>query len=174
MGEEVEETEAPKAELDEEEKKLLYVKATTPDLTPHVFSKSFTRFSVPEKSEGFDEIKFNWSKDAKCKEVVKSYILTKKTVTRIEDLNPSAWFKQKLAQWAGSYNVWCNKQKDYAAAVMRKADEKRKKERVKAAKAKAAEQKAKEEAEKKAKAAAEGKEEEKKEEKEEEKPMEVK
>merc|ERR1712083_604211 len=41
---EVEETSPPTAELDEEEKKSSYVKATTSDLTSYVFAKSFARF----------------------------------------------------------------------------------------------------------------------------------
>merc|ERR1711972_442083 len=120
--EEVEETEPPKAELDEEEKKLSYVKASTPDLTPGIFAKSFARFSVPEKAEGFDEIKLNWTKDAKCKEHVKNYVLAKKTTTRIEDLSPSDWFKQKLTQWESSVDKWHKKNRDYEAAIAKKAE----------------------------------------------------
>merc|ERR1712039_426718 len=153
MGEpvlsEVEETSPPTAELDEEEKKSSYVKATTSDLTSYVFAKSFARFCVPEKSEGFDEIKFNWTKDAKCKEHVKNYVLAKKTTTRIEDLSPSDWFKQKLTQWESSVDQWHRKNRDYEAAVAKKAEEKKRKEKAKLAKAKAAEKKAKEEEEKK-------------------------
>merc|ERR1712039_632038 len=113
MGEpvlsEVEETSPPTAELDEEEKKSSYVKATTTDLTSYVFAKSFARFCVPEKSEGFDEIKFNWTKDAKCKEHVKNYILAKKASTLIEDLKPSAWFSKKNQQFESSVEQWNQK-----------------------------------------------------------------
>merc|ERR1712232_675385 len=134
----------------------------THDLMPNIYAKSFARFSVPEKSEGFDEIKFNWTKDAKCKELVKNYVLAKKATTRIEDLTPSDWFKKKFTQWEKSLDQWHQKLREYEAAVAKKAKEKKKKEDAKIAKAKAAEKKAKEEEEKKAKAAAEGKEEDKK------------
>merc|ERR1712060_774324 len=113
--------------------------------------------SVPEKSEGFDEINFNWTWDAKCKEHVKNYVLAKKATTRIEDLSPSAWFQQKQAQWEKSVDQWHRKQRSYEADVAKKADAKRRKEQAKIAKAKAAEKKAKADEEKKAKAAAEGK-----------------
>merc|ERR1711920_340854 len=108
------------------------------DLTANIFAKSFARFSVPEKSEGFDEIKFNWTKDAKCKECVKTYVLAKKASTRIEDLSPSDWFKKKLTEWESSVDLWYRKQRNYEAAIAKKAEEKKRKEKAKIAKAKAA------------------------------------
>merc|ERR1712187_87965 len=85
--------------------------------------RSCARFSVPEKSEGFDEIKFNWTKDAKCKEHVKNYVLAKKATTRIEDLTPSDWFKKKFTQWEKSLDQWHQKLREYEAAVAKKAKE---------------------------------------------------
>merc|ERR1712106_1002949 len=94
-----------------------------------------------------------------------------KQTTPVEDIVPSAWFKQKAAHWATESGMWKNKQNDYrnmlskkAAAKKAKADRKAaaekkaimdadRKEKEAEAKAKAAEAKA----EAKAKAEAEGK-----------------
>merc|ERR1712060_136892 len=43
----------PTVELDEDEKKLLFIKSSTPDLTPYHLNTSFGKFSVPKKAEGF-------------------------------------------------------------------------------------------------------------------------
>merc|ERR1712106_1305831 len=112
-----------------------------------------------------------------------------KQTTPVENIVPSAWFKQKAAHWATESGMWKNKQNDYknmlskkAAAKKAKADKKlavekkakmeaERKEKEAEAKAKAVEAKAAAKAEAKAKAEAEGKtvpeekEEEKKEEK---------
>lgn len=43
-------------ELSEEEEKLSFVpKGAVSDLAPNVLAKAFASFTVPEKSEGFDE-----------------------------------------------------------------------------------------------------------------------
>ncbi|CAE7939977.1 EMB2654, partial [Symbiodinium necroappetens] len=53
--------EPPKVELTEEEENLSFLpKGAVPDLTPSVLSKAFANFTIPEKDEGFDEIKFIW------------------------------------------------------------------------------------------------------------------
>jgi len=171
MGEEepeVMEEDPPKVELTAEEKALSFVKVTTPDLTQTTLNTSFGSFSVPEKDEGFDDVKFNWSDAAKSKALMKTYILDKKATTRVEDINPSAWFREKTAAWEKSETQWKKVVNDYKSALARKDAEKKKKEQAKIAKAKAAEaaKKKAEEAEKNG-----DKKDEKKEE--ESKPMEV-
>merc|ERR1712072_697151 len=85
-------------ELTEEEKKdIWFCKSHTPDLSKTVLAKSFAHFSLPTKEEGFDEIKFVWQPEAKSIEHIKSWVLEKKKNSRAEDLEPSAWFKEKLA-----------------------------------------------------------------------------
>merc|ERR1712217_80126 len=158
----------PKVELTAEEKAMCFVKVTTPDLTPTTLNTSFGSYSVPDKAEGFDDIKFNWSAAAKSKEFLKTYILDKKATTRVEDITPSAWFREKNASWEKSEQKWRKAVSDYKASIAKRDAEKKKKEQAKIAKAKAAEaaKKKAEEAEKNG---------EKKEEKKEEdtKPMEV-
>merc|ERR1712157_278551 len=67
--EEEEETEPPKAELTEEETKLIYArKQEVTDLLVNVLNSSYSQFSMPEKSEGFNEIRYVWNNEAKSKE----------------------------------------------------------------------------------------------------------
>jgi len=143
----------PKVALDAEEKKLWFVKSATPDLTPYALSINFAKFSAPEKAEGFDDIRYDWEKAPKCQEYMKKWVLEKKTSTRVEDLAPSPWFKQKSLDWVNAVKSWNTKSNEYRAACNKKEAEKLRKKQaavVAAAKAKADEQA-------KAKAAEEGK-----------------
>jgi len=152
MDPEPEETQGPKASLTAEEKAVRFFANPTPDLTSFVLATSFTKFSLPEDSE-FDKVNYTWNKEKEAAAYVKNWILEKKLTTRVEDIVPSAWFKQKSAQWQTAFGQWKNKQNEYKAGVAAKAAKKAAKEQRRLA----AERKAKMEAEKKAKEAEEKK-----------------
>merc|ERR1712113_416009 len=59
--------EPPEVVLTEEEQKLWFMPPNLPDLTPHVLSNSFAQFTIPEKSDGFDDVKFEWQKGPESK-----------------------------------------------------------------------------------------------------------
>merc|ERR1712113_909362 len=61
--EEATKEEAGKVELSAEESAMWYRKHTVPDLTPSALAKSFADFSIPDKAEGFDEIKYVWQEE---------------------------------------------------------------------------------------------------------------
>merc|ERR1711948_246994 len=63
VEEEEKEEEPPKVELDAEEKATKFLKRR-PDITFFDRDSHFDKFSVPEKAEGFDELRFSWA-DAK-------------------------------------------------------------------------------------------------------------
>merc|ERR1712194_77064 len=167
MGEKVEESEeseaevieeekdepSPKVTLDADEKKNFRV-AAIQDLTAYSMSSSFTKFTIPEKDEGFDEIQYEWTKTGtKCQEFMKNWVLDKKATTRIEELVPGQWFHQHFGNWKGAVKLWRGKVDARKAAVAKKAANKAAKEAKKRALViKAARDK--EEAEKKAAAAA--------------------
>merc|ERR1712037_763532 len=50
----------PVAVLTEEESKRYFRKKSVPDLTTWVLGTNFTKFTVPDKDEGFDEIQCEW------------------------------------------------------------------------------------------------------------------
>jgi len=152
------EEEPPRVKLTPEEKAMKFFTSSTPDLTAYALGTSFTKFSLPAKGEGFDDIRFEWNKGTKCDEHLKSWILDKKQTSRVEDISPSAWFQTQWTQWQRVSKEWSNKLNAYKAAVSKKAADKKakalKKEAVKKAAAikKEAERK-KKEAEKKKKEA---------------------
>jgi len=123
------EEEPPKVQLTSDEKKILFPKTAVPDVTPYVLSTLLTQISLPDKEEGFDEIKYEWNKShLKATEHVKQWIMDKKLTTRVEDLTPSDWFGKKWAEWQKVLQQWHAKHNEYKAAVA-------KKEAAKAAKA---------------------------------------
>merc|ERR1712173_567730 len=99
------------------------------------FNTQFSKFSLPADDEGFDRVKYSWLKDKESAAYVKDWILERKLTTRVEDIVPSAWFKQKWGHWGGALKSWKDKQNDYKAKLSKKAAEKVKKAADKAAKA---------------------------------------
>merc|ERR1711870_168211 len=66
--------EEPVEEEPEEEEKNYFRNPIIPDISSYQMGTSFGKFSVPEKDEGFDDIKFEWGKEKECKEYVKTWI----------------------------------------------------------------------------------------------------
>jgi len=145
----------PKVELTEEEKSRPFRKRPHPDLGAYILSTSFTKFSIPEKEEGFDEVRFDWAKGTDCQEYLKQWVKNRKLTTRIEDLQPSDWFGSKWKEWQKTLQAWHAKQSQHKQSVAKKAAEKQAKAAAKDAKNKAKEEAAAKEA--KDKAAAEQK-----------------
>ncbi|CAK0829878.1 unnamed protein product [Prorocentrum cordatum] len=91
--------EPPVAELTDEEKAACFKPVITSDLSSSVLAQSFAGFSIPEKSEGFDEIRFEWAGEAEAKQHLKSFVLKLKVSTRVDDLAPNEWFKTTSAEF---------------------------------------------------------------------------
>merc|ERR1712029_985608 len=118
------EGEPEKAELTEEELKTWFPKGLRSDLTPNVLDKSFGDFSIPAKSEGFDEVKFEWQKEKPSREYLRNWVIERKRTSKIENLQPSEWFKEQQANYAKKLAEWQAKQKTAKAAPKKKkADE---------------------------------------------------
>ncbi|CAK9107080.1 unnamed protein product [Durusdinium trenchii] len=124
-------------------------------------SGGFTKFTLPDLEEGFDDVHFEWTKGGKAAEVLQKWIMERKLTSRVEDLSPSAWFKTKWSAWQKQVHTWQNKQTEYKGKMQKKATEKaspggmnrrqkeaRKLQAAKVAEAKAAAEKAKKEQEK--------------------------
>eukprot|EP00931_Biecheleriopsis_adriatica_P116143 TRINITY_DN91827_c0_g1_i1.p1 TRINITY_DN91827_c0_g1~~TRINITY_DN91827_c0_g1_i1.p1 ORF type:complete len:779 (+),score=244.32 TRINITY_DN91827_c0_g1_i1:71-2407(+) len=92
--------EPPKAVLTKEEEKLLFApKVGNGDLAPAALSKSLQHFSVPERSEGFDEVTFVWDTAPKCKEYLRAWVVEAKKTTLMEHLQPSDTFTKRMLAW---------------------------------------------------------------------------
>merc|ERR1712039_877337 len=94
------EEEPPKAELTEEEKKQCFRKPDgLPDISSVLLSDCFSKFTIAEKEEGFDEVEYAWQEESAAKEYIKTWAQERKVTTRIDNLTPSEWFKEKWQHW---------------------------------------------------------------------------
>merc|ERR1712194_375708 len=101
VKEDKKEEEVKKEEKEEEKQKWFLQKATS-DLTERELSLHFAKFSVPSKAEGFDEVVFDWQKEGKVQEYLKTWLQERKKTIRAEDLTPSPWFQEKLKAFQGT------------------------------------------------------------------------
>merc|ERR1712187_492524 len=116
--EEVEEDlgdEPPKVELDDEDKKQHFLIPVIKDITDDVLSASFGDFSIPEKSEGFDDVKFEWANASKSQDYVGTWRKQKKITSKIETLEGGEWFTKKSAEFKAAVQEFENKQKAFKA-----------------------------------------------------------
>eukprot|EP00928_Gymnodinium_smaydae_P007295 TRINITY_DN12642_c0_g1_i1.p1 TRINITY_DN12642_c0_g1~~TRINITY_DN12642_c0_g1_i1.p1 ORF type:complete len:849 (-),score=205.53 TRINITY_DN12642_c0_g1_i1:276-2822(-) len=90
----------------EEEASAWYKKSRLPDLKEHVVDKHFVDFSLPQKSDGFEEVRFPWENAAACKARMEKFVTHKKLTARIDDLKPSSWFSDKMAAWQKALHSW--------------------------------------------------------------------
>lgn len=120
-AEDVKMEEPVQVELTEEEKALSYRTSTTPDISERELTKSFAKFSLPSKEEGFEAISFAWQAEADCAALLKKWILQKKLTQRAEDLQPGAGFKETWTKWQKTIQEWRRRQADYKEPSKRKA-----------------------------------------------------
>jgi len=93
-------------ELTDEEKKLWYRRKDIPDLSSKEMSASYEKFTLPTTEEGCDKVVYAWYKEKQCKEYLQKWVLERKMTQRVEDLQPSDWFRQKLNEWNRMLNLW--------------------------------------------------------------------
>mmetsp|Transcript_36511 Transcript_36511/g.96625 ORF Transcript_36511/g.96625 Transcript_36511/m.96625 type:complete len:782 (-) Transcript_36511:128-2473(-) len=110
--EEEEEEEAPPTiELTEEEKKMWFrpiedgIGGLT-DIASQVLNHTFTAYSIPDKAEGFDDVRYEWQAEAKAQEYLKAWVARKKIETRIESLMPGEWFNEQQSAFVKSLQEW--------------------------------------------------------------------
>jgi len=99
-------------ELTQEEKKLWYLKSAIPDLDANAIATSFAKFSLPTKEEGFDEVRYVWQPEDNSAKHLREYVLEKKLTQRVEDLEPSAWFKEEWSKWQKTRKAWLQRKKE--------------------------------------------------------------
>merc|ERR1712217_132285 len=93
-------------ELTAEEKNCFFNNALTPDMDEKELGRIFGTFSLPDKAEGFDEIKYVWQNQAKSEEYVKAWVKTRKLNQRVEDLRPGSWFNEQWTEWDKLLQNW--------------------------------------------------------------------
>lgn len=108
-------------ELSEEEKASSFRKTKLPDMTAKALTKAYASFSLPEKTEGFDTIKYDWAQAPACAEFLRKYLLEQKVSQLAEDLTPSVWFKDLLTEWQKTIGDWRKKASEWKDPKKREA-----------------------------------------------------
>jgi len=108
-----EEEEQPEVKLSDEELAMDFLPPILQDLTTQELNRSFPSFSLPEDSEAFDEIQYEWQGEAESKDYLRKWILNRKLTVRIEDLQPGEWFQTKVAEWQALFEGWQKKQSEF-------------------------------------------------------------
>lgn len=107
--------------LTEEEKRLSFRKNKIPDLSEHAMSESLTKFTIPSKEEGFDELRFVWLPQEKCDAFLRTWVTEKKLVQRVENLQPSEWFRGKQQEWGNFLAALKRRHVDFVEPNKRRA-----------------------------------------------------
>jgi len=100
-------------ELTDEEKTQWFKTKAVSDLSTWVLSTNFAKFSLPGDDEGFDTIRYAWQDKEASEDYLKRFILKHKVTCRIEDLQPSEWFKTKWSEWQKVLQEWHAKQSEF-------------------------------------------------------------
>mmetsp|Transcript_6801 Transcript_6801/g.16929 ORF Transcript_6801/g.16929 Transcript_6801/m.16929 type:complete len:857 (-) Transcript_6801:133-2703(-) len=101
----------PVVELTEEERQTKFRPIAVKDLSLSVFSSCFSKFTVPQMSEGFEKISFEWSDEVESTTYLNDWLRKHRLTCRIEDLQPSKKFFEKFASWQKVIKEWQAKQK---------------------------------------------------------------
>merc|ERR1712014_269570 len=100
-----------------EEKTQFYRKLDPSDLSSSTLVAHFAEYSLPTAEEGFDEIRYVWQQADDCQKILREWVLENKKTKRIEDLQPSAWFKERYEKWQKQVREWKDKQEDAREAI---------------------------------------------------------
>lgn len=96
----------PVAELTEEEKAMTFKPSTVSDLADNVLAAALGGISMPDKSEGFDEIVFEWSGAKEAQEYLTTFLRKHKLTARVDDLEPTEWFTTMRTEFEKCRTEW--------------------------------------------------------------------
>eukprot|EP00929_Paragymnodinium_shiwhaense_P093524 TRINITY_DN536_c0_g1_i1.p1 TRINITY_DN536_c0_g1~~TRINITY_DN536_c0_g1_i1.p1 ORF type:complete len:962 (+),score=326.75 TRINITY_DN536_c0_g1_i1:103-2988(+) len=116
--------ERPVAELTEEEKKMWCRPRPVADVSETELGKHFLEYSLPQRTEGFDDIRFEWTKAPKmCEESIKQFVEAKRLTARVDYVNPNEWFTTTYKAFQKEVEGWKTKAKVYTAQAGQKTAE---------------------------------------------------
>lgn len=96
--------------LTDDERALWHRTMERPDIAQAVLASSYAKFSLPVEEEGFDEIRYVWQDAGKSAASFTEWIREQKKTQRVDDLEPSAWFKVRLEAWQTALADWRKRQ----------------------------------------------------------------
>jgi len=104
----------PKVKLTEQEKRTWFPRiAAQADLSPMVLSQSFPKFLLPHTEEGFDGVEYGWLPREESERYLRRWNLERKVTTRVEEIQPSDWFKGRWAEWQKDLQAWHTKHLEF-------------------------------------------------------------
>ncbi|CAE7663171.1 Hnrnpu [Symbiodinium sp. CCMP2592] len=109
----------PVAELDEEESRLWFLPRSTTDMVSVTFNSTFADFTLPDETENFSEIRYEWAGEVASKDYMKSWMQAKKITTRVEDLFPDDTFTNRVLEWQRVQGDWQYRQKEFKTDPVR-------------------------------------------------------
>jgi len=113
----------PVVQLNEEEIKMTFRPTEHPDLSEWTLSASLNDFTLPDKSEGFENVTFTWNPKTKAENYFKEWKLRKKITTKLEELKVGDWFNQQHNAWKEQLQTWKNLQAMWKVEGVKKEQE---------------------------------------------------
>jgi len=103
------------AQLVEVEQHEPWLKKTSSlsDVSPFALSQIVLKGSLPDLSEGFDDVVYAWQPYEEAKTHMRRWSLERKIGVRVEDIQPSDWFREKWSLWQNDLQAWEAKHKEY-------------------------------------------------------------
>lgn len=99
-------------QLTDAEKRAWVRKGKYPDLADKDMAHALFHFGLPDGSEGFDSIDFEWQDEDGAKAYVQTWLKERKLSQKIE-VTPSDWFKKQVSDWQKMMNTWKKQQQDW-------------------------------------------------------------
>lgn len=105
---------SPTAELTDAEQRDWFKKqSATADVAPFAMNQVVLKASLPDDREGFDEIVYGWRQADEALAHLKQWVQERKVNTRVEDLQPSDWFREKWQAWQKDLQAWHVRHMEY-------------------------------------------------------------
>jgi len=84
------------------------------EVSDKVLAHELKNFSLPDKAEGFDEIRYEWADEAGAKAGLLQWLREQKARRIVEGLAPGEWFDKKYKDWKDARRVFQNGQRDFS------------------------------------------------------------
>lgn len=85
------------------------------DVSEKELGRVYSHFSLPTEEEGFDEIRFEWQDKGAAQDVLRQWIMERKSSLLVDGLKPGPWFQAKMAAWKEERKKLSKGHADYQA-----------------------------------------------------------
>mmetsp|Transcript_74979 Transcript_74979/g.163687 ORF Transcript_74979/g.163687 Transcript_74979/m.163687 type:complete len:969 (+) Transcript_74979:121-3027(+) len=96
----------------EEKQSCWFAKKEREDLSKGSLGRHFANFSLPDLSEGWDEVRYVWQDESSASAYLKEWIAARKLTLRIEDLQPGQHFKEQVRAYEQTVLEWKHRQSE--------------------------------------------------------------